>query len=472
MPGKLLCLDMDNESVSIVKVQSGLKGYRVVACAHAMTGGPEGLERALEEILQGMDLARDICRVAVSADRASYRNLRLPFKDGKKIRQTLPFEVEAMAPFPIGEVVTDFLVVDRAQESEILAVSLRKDYIRESLQNLAQYGVEPDLLEVRCVPLASWLLKRQDTPEDGLLLDVGHTKGTMVLFSGRRINLIRSFGLEHGSSFLESPALLAWSNNRRPTPRKIFLTGTGAVPGTEEIISRFFALPVEQVNVRQDKRVVMDKEIAEAWKPLAMDHALALALREEGRGAGLDFLKDEFETRGRFSGLKSGIRKVSVAVIIVICFLIADLTVDYYLMKKRYDMLERKITRVYRDTFPGAGRIVDPLKQMKIKLKEVKGGSGSLPSTDSETSVIDILRDISVRISKSLDVHLTTTVISPENVRISGVTDTFNTVDGIKGRLESSPLYREVVISSANLDRTGKRVQFEVKMERKKGAAK
>ncbi|MBW1999503.1 MAG: pilus assembly protein PilM, partial [Deltaproteobacteria bacterium] len=433
MPGKLLCLDIDSDSVSVVQVQSGLKAYRVLACAHAVI--EEGLERTLGQILQGMDLENDICRVAVSADRASYRNLRLPFKDEKKIRQVLPFEVEAVVPFSIDEVVTDFLAIHRAQEGEILAVSLRKDYIRELLQNLGEHGVEPNLLEVRCAPLASWLLKRQDTPEDGLLLDLGHRRGTMVLFSGGRINLIRSFRLEHDPSFLESPAILesrlepfckqlgntihafAWSNNLTPRPQKIFLSGTGAVPGTEEMISRFLALPVEQVNVRQDKRVLMDREIAEAWKPLVMDHALALALRGGGKGAGLDFLKDEFETRGRFSGLRTGIRRVSAAMIIVLCFLIADLAVDYYLMKKRYDMLDRRITLVYRETFPGAGRIVDPLKQMKIKLKEVQGSSGLLPSTDSEPRVIDILKDISVRIPKSLDVHLTTMVISPEKVR-------------------------------------------------------
>lgn len=495
MPGKLLCLDIDLDSVSAVQVQSGLKGYRVLSCAHATAEGEGGWEGALQGISEGMDLTSDIYRVSIPADQASYRNLQMPFREEKKIKQTLPFEVESMIPFPIDEVVVDFLVINRAEQSEILAVSLRKDHIKECLRSLKAYGIEPDLLEIRGFPLVTWLLKRQATPDDGLLLDIGSRRATIVFFVRRRISLVRSLPLEYQPPPLgdansrpdtQTPEELAsrmeflcrdiqntihafkCANKGMSNPQKIIVAGNGAIPVAREVIGRFFGLPVEQINVRQDKRVTMDKKIAEAWNPLSMDHALALALREERRQPGLNFLKDEFETKGPYSGMRRGIRKVSLALALVACFLMADLGVDYYLMKKRYEVLEERISEVYRETFPEARRVVDPLKQMKIALNEVKGSSVLLPGGDSEAKVIDILRDISLRIPQSLDVHLTTMVINPENARISGETDTFNTVDSIKGRLESSPLYKEVVISSANLDRSGKRVQFEVKMERKK----
>ena len=65
-----------------------------------------------------------------------------------------------------------------------------------------------------------------------------------------------------------------------------------------------------------------------------------------------------------------------------------------------------------------------------------------------------------------MDVKVTTMVFDPDTVRVSGETDTFNTVDAIKSRLEPSEYYSGVTITSANLDRTGKRVQFEVKLQR------
>jgi general secretion pathway protein L len=51
---------------------------------------------------------------------------------------------------------------------------------------------------------------------------------------------------------------------------------------------------------------------------------------------------------------------------------------------------------------------------------------------------------------------------------MSGDTDTFNAVDTIKNRLEPSDYFSAVTITSANLDRTGKRVQFEIKLQRAK----
>jgi hypothetical protein len=60
-------------------------------------------------------------------------------------------------------------------------------------------------------------------------------------------------------------------------------------------------------------------------------------------------------------------------------------------------------------------------------------------------------------------------VIDSETVRISGSTDTFNTVDKIKNDLESSALYTAATISSAKLDRTGEKVEFEIKLERAGG---
>jgi general secretion pathway protein L len=56
-------------------------------------------------------------------------------------------------------------------------------------------------------------------------------------------------------------------------------------------------------------------------------------------------------------------------------------------------------------------------------------------------------------------------VVDQEGIQIRGTTDTFNTVDSIKKGLESSQIYRDVVIASANLDKSGKGVRFEIKMD-------
>jgi len=79
---------------------------------------------------------------------------------------------------------------------------------------------------------------------------------------------------------------------------------------------------------------------------------------------------------------------------------------------------------------------------------------------------LEILNDISERVPKDLVVQVDRMVVDQEGIQIRGTTDTFNTVDSIKKGLESSEMYGDVVIASANLDQSGKGVRFEIKMNR------
>ena len=78
---------------------------------------------------------------------------------------------------------------------------------------------------------------------------------------------------------------------------------------------------------------------------------------------------------------------------------------------------------------------------------------------------IDILNDISRRIPKDIEVDITRLVVGSGNVLISGYTDTFNSLDDIKGRLEQIDFFKKVTISSANRDRSGKEIRFMLKAE-------
>jgi hypothetical protein len=199
-----------------------------------------------------------------------------------------------------------------------------------------------------------------------------------------------------------------------------------------------------------------------------MDSALALALRNNKQGLGFNFRKDEFEIRERHFRLKKEIRKASVFLVIILSLLTADLGVDYYYLQKRYKMLDKQITEIFRETFPDVKRIVDPVQQMMVKVSETKKSTLSLPGIGGDRKVLDLLRDISLRVPGSLDVRVTRMVVDPEVVQIKGETDTFNTVDIIKKGLGPSAYFSAVTISSANLDRSGKRVQFEIKLQRAK----
>jgi general secretion pathway protein L len=499
MPGKILGIDVTSDSVTAVQVEGGLRGFSITDWSRVVMEETGGLDSALRALSEQMDLTADTCISAISGEQISYRNLQMPFKDKKKISQTIAFTIETMLPFPIRDVLIDFAVVDQSDQSEILAATVRRGYVSEYLASLQSHGIDPDLVDASGVPTGLWLLNQPDIPDDGLLLQMGRKHTIMVLYVNKRVSLVRLLHFGDGiESAVEGEApvndqrqsaapenlkrvfrelctdvhstLHGFQSQTKRTvrPEKAFITGEGSLHSqTEGLLEEFLEIPAERVNVARDARVHLEEEVAQLWEPGLMDSALALALRDSKKGPGFNFRTGEFEVRKKSLRLWGEIRKVAVFLIVIVCLAGAYFGVDYYLLNKRYRMLDEKIAEIYRQTFPDAGRIVNPIDQMKVKINEIKQSELSIPGIRGDQKVIDLLRDISLKIPASLDVTVTSMIVDPESVKMKGETDTFNTVDILKRNLEPSDYFSEVTISSANLDRSGKRVQFEMKMLRK-----
>ncbi len=498
MQGKITGIDITEDQITAVQVQTGLKGCQILACARVPVEDGD-LNEALEALSGSIVLKSDTYLATIPGDHVSFRNLSMPFKDVKKIRQALPFEMESMLPFQVEDLLIDFIMTDSPARGEVFAASCNRAFISEYLGTLQRNGFDPDVLEIRCSPLASWLLRQLGTPDHILLLEIGEKNSAMVLCLNRRIALIRVFRSNnapiiqsipkgHDTNDLEGPPpeevvacfnflcatirntvhAFASERNTLPGPEKLFLTGIGALyPKAEELLSQSLDLTAERIDMSNDKRVRMGADIVKDWSPALMNGALSLALRNTRKEEGFNFRREEFERKKRYFGLKKAAPKVAVFLFLILSFLAADMVIDYYTLKKEYKILSREITSVFKQTLPEVIRIVDPVQQLRVKIKELKKSTSLRPETGTNKKVLDLLKDISQRIPTALNVHVNRMVIDAETVRISGKTDAFNEVDKIKNNLEPSPLFSGVTISSANLDRTGKGVRFEIRMDLK-----
>ncbi|MBN2061310.1 MAG: hypothetical protein JW882_12930 [Deltaproteobacteria bacterium] len=486
MPGKILGLDINEDYITAVQLVSGFKGFRVTGCAHVPVDNGSGIEGALDSISDKIDLKNDICVSCLQSHHLSFRNLKMPFKDKKKISQTLPFELETLGAFQADDIIIDFFVRALPDRNEILAVSVEKEHLSNYLSKLNESGFNPDILDVRGVPTISRLLRHDGMPESGIFLDIGLKCSTLVLYVDKRIALIRSLSMdispfsseptqEKTESLLRSLSSsvshtihsFAWQNTIDLNPEKIFYTGILAqYPFAGGILTQSLGPPAEQVNLSNDKKIQMEAEVSGIWNPVLMDNALALALRDSRETSGFNLRKDDFEIRKRRQGIKKEVKKIAVYFFIVLLLLIIDMGIDFHFMRGRYNFLMQKKTELFRQTFPDTERIVDPVHQMRMKINELKGEKNLIPGIDAEPKILDLLNDISRRVSSSHDILVNGMIIDQESVRISGETDSFNTVDSIKVELEPSDYFSDVIISSAKLDRDGEKVQFEMKLSR------
>ena len=495
MPGKILGIDINEDFIAAVQVISGMKGSQVLSCLSVMVDKDNGPAIALKELSEKMDLKSDTYIASINGGNISYQNLTMPFKDPKKIKQTLPFEMESLIPFPINELIIDFNIVNSTERTDILAVAAKKAMISDRLETLESLGITPNLMDIRPIPITLWLLSRPETPDNGLVIDIGLKKISIVLFIDKKISLIRSTPLGNEINYIplsdniDSPSKenfetisksigLNIKNTLRSfymqmerdiNPGKAFITGIGSMyPGITDILTDQTGIPIEKIDISKDKKIRMDYNMASEWNPALMDGALSLVVRESKKGYGFNLLKGEFESKKSFLKTLKEMRKAGITVLIIIIFLLINQGADYYLVKKRYEEADRQCVELFMQSFPDVKNVKYPALQLKQRIDELKKSAVALPGDiNREQKILDLMNDISRRIPNTFDIDVTKMIIDTETVLIYGDSDSYNTVNNLESGLKSSIYFSDVAINKAELDKTGKRVEFTLKLQRK-----
>ncbi len=143
----------------------------------------------------------------------------------------------------------------------------------------------------------------------------------------------------------------------------------------------------------------------------------------------------------------------------------AGVALDSFWLKKKTHTIDRQIKTIFATTFPDVKRIVDPLQQMRVKIRERKKKAGFIHAAGDGILKIDIVNAISKRIPGNLDVEFTRLVMGPQRITISGITDRFNAVDDLKTRLEQIPFFQKVKIGSTKKDPVQNQVRFKLNVE-------
>jgi type II secretory pathway component PulL len=162
---------------------------------------------------------------------------------------------------------------------------------------------------------------------------------------------------------------------------------------------------------------------------------------------------------------KSSLIQSGALLLLILAALFGHLLVDSSSKEKTLSRLNNQITDVFKSTLPNVKRIVEPAHQMRMAIEDLKKSAPSTVEKKKNVYSIDILNEISSRVPEDVDVLLSRLVIDEDNVLVSGDTPTFNTVDDLKSRLEDSPIFTKVTISSANMEKSGGRVRFKLKIQ-------
>jgi Tfp pilus assembly protein PilN len=479
MSRKILSLEIREESIAAVLLDSSFKGSQLETQGYfpipADKEGNEGIKKALQTLMDTFKPIGATCVLGIPATVVSFRNLSVPFHDIKKIRQILPFELEPTLPIPVEELVFDFEAVKRDKHQDLLTFSVKKAEIQRYLDLLATVNLRPAVIMPGGYAAARFISTLTDDSGDFIFIDTGEGNHTVYAVCSGHVRMVRTLPVaSNGNPVLRNLEMTlkrtftALQDNLgvAVNPSAVFSAGPQAqllTTGNES--STLLGVPVKSTDALRTFPRLKGSLDSPDWQSGHLDIALALALMETETVTAVNFSTERSTIQHYWSEYRKSIILTAGLIVLALMTVLGGQILAVNAKQQRLAELDGQIETVFKNTFPEVTRVVNPVQQMQIKIKEAGDGSTGFDLAGTRVRVIDILNTLSQLIPSSADVKVNRMVVGADNVVLSGDTDTFNTVDDIKGRLEESDILKSVTISSADLEKSGNRVRFKLKLD-------
>ncbi len=484
MARKIISLDIRNDKILALLIKTGLKGHIIEAASSApVPADSETTEEtgnkfisAVDNAIRGMDLSGAEIVVSIPPNWISYRNLRMPFKDRKKIRQVLPFEIESTLPFPVEDVVMDFQTVRLAEKTDIFVCAVKTSDLMSIVDVLKSKEEDPQAVTSGGFPTAMCLAKFANIAPQFLFMDVERSFCTVFAISSGQVYLARTFQSDASDSADKGASITRHLMQFLAAFEAFYEFGfepaTLCISGDEihvDVLKKkldpFMNVPVQSVDILSD--VMKNTTLANGvvCRPEEFNGAMSMAALEIPGVDMINFYGERTVIKRYWEENKNDIIKTAGIALFVFIIFMFNVLLEARQLNNSIRNINQQILMIFQSTFPDVNKIVDPVQQMRAKIQEIREKSSYAGDVEDITLNIDILNEISRLVPDSIDVEFTQFVRGDENILISGDTNTFNAVDEIKVNLEKSDILKNIVINSANLDASSNRVQFKLKVD-------
>ena len=511
MADKILGLDIGETAVRAVLVERTFRGgRRAVDAAEIPVGKTEGIPEALDKLFENSRFRGCSAVTAMPAASVSFRNLTLPFKDEKKIRQILPYEVEPLLPIAIDEVILDYATIKPGVPSDLfVAIALKTD-IRQRTAALSGYARKISRIDIEGAAVATALTTKKTRAGCILLLDIGACHSVGLLMTHARICQIRTFAfggeqitraiadtlkidhedaerrkrenrpdeasatvatlfrkfiteLENTIEFMKLQGIL------QEGPERIFLTGGGALyPPLQDSLAHHFSLPVEPVNLLENSDIAVDQAFRRHWNPLIMNQALALALAEGGKRLSFNLKIRDSRARAALGQYKGTLRWAAAVLALFLILTGTDAYLDYRYSRERLNRIKSEIASLFKTYSPETTRVVDPISQLRAGIAEARKVFLGIGDTPPDMTVLALLKDLSTLAPPATELLLNSFVLEKDLIQIKGLAKNFDAVDTLKKEYMKSKYFQAVTIGGTNLIKQGDKVEFDMRMTLKK----
>jgi len=459
-------LDIGSRTVTLAVVNTGLKGLKVERLVtQPIGGGPEGVIQAIALLKATYPLRNVPVAISVPVHALSSRPVTLPFTLRSKLEAVLPSELEGQIPFELDDVVIDFFTMaQEADRSRVLAVALPKSTLRPRLDELARAGIDPRMVTVDAVALASATATWLPDVQNAVLVHFDEEWVSIGLLHDGKLQAIRGIWSQVGKTTSPLPearalqpvvdelgrTLRAYVAESGREVETLVLSGHGA--DRPQVMAAFTALGLKALSWPR----ISVGGVEESLAPTAVALGLAVA-GVSGSSVPIDFRRGEFAYGRERVGFRRRLITVGVMVATVIVVGGADLATRLTLKEHRYRTVQDQVRAHFREVLPGATTVVNEADQLQAAIDTLHKQRVFL---GGEIGALGVLLALTDAIPKESEIKISDLTIDQDKVRIEAETISFEWVNKIEGALSKSPLVKATAVSDAKTTADQSKIRF------------
>jgi len=202
-------LDVSNLSLKLIKLKKKRGALNLASFAEEkikpgiIKNGEIKKETTLARIIKealtkvkGEKLKTKYVAVSLPEEKAFLQVIQMPKMSEEDLKSAVIYEAENYIPLPIEQAYLDFQIVppvyNHLDHLDVLIAALPKETVNPYLSSLKKAGLKPIIFEVESQAISRALIKNEITTQPLLLIDLGATRTSFIVFSGHSLRFTSS----------------------------------------------------------------------------------------------------------------------------------------------------------------------------------------------------------------------------------------------------------------------------------------
>ncbi|MDI6603241.1 MAG: type IV pilus assembly protein PilM [Patescibacteria group bacterium] len=161
----------------------------------------EIIKEAIKKV-KGEKLKTKYVVASLPEEKAFLQVIQMPKMTEEDLKSALIYEIENYIPLPIEEIYLDFQIVppvyNHLDHCDVLLAALPKKTVDPYLSSFKKAGLQPKAFEIESLSVSRALIKDEVSTFPVLLIDLGATRTSFIVFSGCSLRFTSSIPVSSG----------------------------------------------------------------------------------------------------------------------------------------------------------------------------------------------------------------------------------------------------------------------------------